>query len=277
MTKRSRIILFSIFICLSLLIGCTSTRSTDLSRTNLKRKIALKKHLDKLNRENEQLLQLLNSASLVNIETYQVLDSEFVTKENIPEFNRILRRYKAINLDTQVAIDSLVNTVNADTQKNQTIDKMLDGIVPKNSEQQVRKDRIRTLMYGTTEKSSEWVYDQFHVGISAQGIAGSVSSKYGSSEEEFDYQGVSGTTYFTYVGEYNTLVGFQYAVFRGEITPKDDDSESKSDEIEILMSTMSTLSLGYRISSIKAFNILPQVVFGMGKTKFREMTSRIFG
>lgn len=272
MNKKTWLILFVLIAGFILLGGCSSTEPAQSSRTNLKRKIQLKKHLNRLNKENQQLLQMLRDASLVNIETYQVLDSDFVTKERMPEFNKALERYKAISLDTQIALDTLENELRSDTQKNDTIVKLLDGIVPDNPDQQERKNRLTAFMQKGADQQAFANYDRVHIGIAAQGVRGNAVAKYNSIDSKGIYQGAGSSLYFTYVGEYNTLVSFQHSVFVAQEVD-DESSSANGSQKDFIQSTINTMSIGGRVESIHSFNVLPQIVFGMGKTKFYSCES----
>jgi len=232
----------------------------------MRKQMALQRYLLKLKQENEKLQKALKESAVINIETGDVLENNFVNKDNIPELNQILQQYKRVNIETQNALISFEKTVKDDSTKISEIDRMLDGIAIECKQQQDRIDRARELMY---EKGDEFTYDNIHIGISSGYMKGTLKDL--APDYEFSYQGHSSSAYLLLVSNYHTAIGYRYAVSQGRLDSEDlkDDLSTGTDPWKYANQEMSLhiFSLGYRIYGIETFNIVPQLQYGVGHAK----------
>ena len=250
---------------LGLFGACTTQKTVDVPRENMRKQMALQRHLRKLNSENDKLLKILKKSSVLNIETAESMDQTAINEGTTSKLNEALQAYMIVNKDTQIALDAFEKAIKDDSEKNDYIDSQLDGFSVECRSQQDRLGKIRDGMY--EQATDQWISDNVHVGISSQMFQGGGS--FGA--DELLFSGLSKTAYFTYVGAYDTSIGFKYMTIDGRIESKDsadDDSDYTANE-----STIGLFSLGFRIPTVDTFNIIPELLYGMGNGKFRSCTS----
>ncbi len=266
MKRQSYLVLAAFCITLLIYSGCSTSQDVNVPKSNMRKQMAFQRHLQKLNIENEKLQKSLKESSVINIETGEVLENNFVNKDNIPELNRILQQYKLANMETQNALAAFGKTIKEDSDKNSELDQMLDGFAIECKQQKDRVDRARELLQ---EKGDEWTYDNLHIGISAGYLQGTLTDLYADTAYDYDfsYTGSSASAYIHLVGNYHTAIGYQYAVSQGRLDSddlKDYASTWKHAKTEM---NLHIFSVGYRIYGIKVFNIVPQLQYGVGDAK----------
>lgn len=252
-----------------LLVGCSTQRRVNVPRSNMRRQMALQRHLRKLNLQNQKLQRVLREASVMNIETGEAIEQSEVDEFNSARLNQMLKQYKRVNLDTQLALDSFQQAIAYDREKNSKIDQMLNGFASECSEQDQKVDDIRDVLYGRPPQQQR-VSDRFHLGIASQYLVGS----YDSESSESDYQGGTGEAYFTYVTPYNATVGFKTMGIIANSAVENADSTMDilgyTDNIRYYTQqkvVSALLTLGFRISAVETFNILPEFVAGIGESE----------
>lgn len=252
--------------CLALFIygGCTTMQDVNVPKSNMRKQMALQRHLSKLNKENEKLQKVLKESSVINVETGDVLENNFVTNENIPEINRLLQQFKRVNLETQNALNAFDKTVKDDAAKNTEINQMLDGIAIECKQQQDRIDRARELL---DEGEDEWRYDNIHIGILADYHTGTLNFLDSGVDYDLEYLGNAASAYIQIVGNYHTAIGYRYTVLNGRADSDEYKKRISDWEYAKVELYLHTFSLGYRLYGIKTFNIIPQIKLGVGEAK----------
>ncbi len=252
---------------LGVFAGCTTQKATvNVPRENMRKQMALQRHMQKLNRQNAKLQKILKESSIINIETADALDQTPVNEEQIPELNRMLQEYVLINRQTQAALDSFEKTIEDDIQKNRYIDEQLDGFAIECRQQKDRLGRIRDGM--SESESDQWISDNVHIGISSQMFQGNGTI----ASTETIFEGMTSTAYFTYVGAYDTSIGLKYMILDGKLADREASGFSGDDFFDHDL-VMSFFSLGFRIPTVETFNIVPELLYGAGKGKLCEGNS----
>ena len=258
---------FGMAVLMLVFAGCSSQTDVEVPESNMRRQMAIQRHLNKLNQQNEKIQKTINEAAVLNMETADSIESIKISEEQELELRNLLSEYKQVNAKTQQALDSFNAALADDTEKNADIERMLDGFAVQCEQQQSQLDDITNKL--GEEKEAEWRGDNIHIGIASQLLAGNsnISNQENDSEGDYAFDGTTGTAYVTYVGDYNTSVGLKYMILSGDLTPDEGGENGAYLDYE---ARMSFFSIAYRIPSVKTFNIVPGVLLGIGESKFRN-------
>lgn len=268
MVKSHFITFLSFLLFASFLIGCSTSREIELDKSNLQRQMAIQKHLQSLNNQNEQLKKSLTDSSTLNNENGELLNKSLVT-ENTPELQQLLKEYKQVNQKTQLTLDSIKRSIDDDTEKNAYLLEMLDGFSPQDDEQELRLDKMEIAL--GAEKKKKRYADNVHIGISPQHMMGNANwvVEENDSEIDFEYNGTTSGAYFTYAGDNNLAIGIKYMTLSGELKPDQDISGIDHFKVD---GYLGLVSLGLRINAFETFNIIPEFVYGVGESNYADCT-----
>lgn len=259
---KSNVLVATILVFFStVLIGCSSSSDVEVPRNNMRKQLALQRHLKKLNDQNEKLAKTINQSSVINLETANTLDNSTVNPQNSKKISDLLEEYKRINIKTQNALDSFERSIKDDTQKNNEIDRLLDGFAVQCDQQQNQLNKIEDRI--STNPVPIRKGDHVHIGISSQYVQGSgnIESTDLNSNENYDYNGMSGTAYFTYIGDYNKSFGIKITALSGDLKPRD---EAENGNYFKSFSRIGLLTFGFRIPYFEMFNVAPEFALGVG-------------
>ncbi len=264
MVNTKHFVLIYLVIIATFLAGCSSTNEMELEKSNLRRQIAFQQHLQNLNSQNEQLKKSLTESSTLNRENGELLNNSLL-KENPPKLDQTLKEYKQVSQKTQMTLDSIKRSIEDDTEKNAALLKMLEEFSPQNYEQQTSLDQMETAL--ESGKKQERGRDNVHIGISPQQMSGSanITSKDENKDINYNYSGTMSGAYFTYVGENNAAFGLKYMTLSGKLEPEEDQLDHDYYKVE---GYMGFISVGYRIPAFKTFNVIPELVYGVGENLY---------
>ena len=257
-----------IFLFVVFLDGCSSKRKTSVPKNNMRKQMALQRHLKRLNKNNQKLTRILRGSSVINSDTSEIIEDRFINKDNIPEIDRLLNEFRTSNEKTQKALNSYQKALEFDTDKNSTIDGMLDGIADLCEQQSNRKSRIYETMYDKREQNID--VNNLHFGIAAQGLFGKYRLE--GSDEDIDYSGTGGMAYLLYAGDNNLTIGLRKLLVVGT-TKIDNGSASDTNNTLKHTTDANILSLGFRIKEIETFDVLIQVLIGAGTNTINTCTA----
>ncbi len=259
-----RYIAFLLFLLFAAsLVGCSTTREIELDKSNLQRQMAMQKHLQSLNNQNEQLKKSLTESSSLNSENGELLNKSLMT-ENTPELQQLLNEYKQVTQKTQLTLDSIKRSIDDDTEKNAYLLEMLDGFSPQDDEQEIRLDNMETAL--GAEKKKKRYADNIHIGISPQHMVGSSTFIADNTDEEstYEFSGTASGAYFTYAGDNNAAIGVRYMTLTGNMEPEKEISGIDHLTVD---GYLGMVSLGFRIN-VGMFNIIPEITYGIGENTY---------
>jgi len=250
-----------VFVFSLLINGCSPVQQSKVPPTDNRRKqVQMQRHLRKLNRENEKLRELVTEAAVVNEETGEVIGNNLVTKENLPEMQKLLNDFKQVNQETDKLLLSYQRSLEKDIEKNKTLEEMLNGFADECESQSDRRARMKGLL-----KIDEDEQINFQAGITAFRISGNVSE----NNETYAHNGYSGSLYFTYIADNNLAIGLRRInihTIRGDASSDGLDASFPEDPTIKYASEINALSLGFILHEIKSMSVVPQLIYGIGKT-----------
>ena len=220
----------------------------------------MQRHLRKLNRENEKLRELVTEAAVVNEETGRVISNNLVTKENLPEMQKLLDEFKQVNQETDRLLLDYQRSLEKDVEKNRTLEEMLNGFADECDNQADRRKKMRGLLEMEDDERLT-----LHVGLSGMRVSGLLTR----DEVKYAENGYAGNLYVTYITENYYAIGLR----RMNIQTAQGDTSSDSyktafpDEPAInYVSEINMVSIGFLIKEITSMSVIPQLVYGIGST-----------
>ncbi|MCP4752071.1 MAG: hypothetical protein GY866_14340 [Proteobacteria bacterium] len=265
------------FFCISILGGCSTTEQESEWLINSRRQIELKNHLRRLNRENEKMREALTKSLDLNHSTGKDFRENVVETRNLIQAEDMIERYKLESLDIQKELNSMAARMENDMEKNISIEAKMNELTVQCRNQGKKLGDMKGVRYGSD------MDDKINVQI---GIKGSGVLWYlGEGEEETEYSGKSAEFYLVYVGDNNLSIGLRYLKMIGDKKDTTDDTANTDFQIDLSDPNLSILglltagftgfnrytadigivSLGFRIKEIETFNVVPNLLYGIGK------------
>ena len=243
-----------------LIVGCSQAPTKKVPNDNRRKQVQMQRVLRKLNRENEKLRDIVKEASVLNEETGKVIGNNLVTKENLPEMQKLLDDFKQVNQETDRLLIDYQRSLEKDIEKNRTLEEMLNGFADECERQTDRKNKMKRLL--AIEEDSQI---NFQSGIAALRVTGLTQQ----NNISYAHNGYAGSYYFTYLGDNNLVIGLR------AMTLQTSPGDASSDTLDTTMpdspsvnslSTVGALSFGFIIRAITSVNIVPQFLYGVGTT-----------
>ena len=245
------LILMLIFIA----TGCSSTRKTvEVPSVDFKQQNKLQRYLQKLNQNNEKLKGLVSEAIKKNEDTDKALQNSQKGKSNLPELEKMLEEYRAVNKDTNQLLTAYQADLESNIRRNQEINEMLNGLSPANQEERIGKTRDMTKHKEPKGRIS------YLIGLSGMSANGFVDT----DDEGVSFDGTAGSFYFTIVGDNHLSIGLQHMQFHNEVSGT---VEGASTEMTMNVGwQLNALKLGVRIWGVETVEFIPQILYGIGQT-----------
>jgi hypothetical protein len=243
-----------------LVSSCSQVEISQVPKDNRRKQVQMQRHLRKLNRENEKLRDMVTEASVVNGETGQVISNNLVTKDNLPEMQKLLDEFRRVNQETDRLLLDYQRTLEKDVEKNRTLDEMLNGFADECDNQADRRKKMRGLL-----EIEEDERPNLYVGLSGMQVSGLLTR----DDVKYAENGYASSLYITYVMDNNIAIGLRrmnILTVQGDTSSDSYDTTLPDEPFISYASEINMVSIGFLLKDITSLSVIPQYVYGIGTT-----------